>query len=166
MYLFAPSWAASALSLAESDELRITTGTSFQAGFARIRSRISRPVFLGKFKSRMARAGQPSVPAPISSRNRRALSPSTATNSSQSTLCSSSANRRRSTSPGLSSARKIQGGGEVSSVSVRLPIRYREMEGSALSERGFDPDSSSIAFDNLLADCQAKPSSAILGAGM
>jgi hypothetical protein len=166
MYLSAPSWAASALSLAESDELRITTGTSFQAGFSRIRCRTSRPVFLGKFKSRMASAGQPSVPAPMSSRNLRALSPSAATNSSHSTLCSSSATRRRSTSPGLSSARKIQGGEEVSSVSVRLPIRYREMEGSALSESGFHPDSSPIAFDNLLADCQAKPSSAVFGAGV
>jgi hypothetical protein len=166
MYLLAPSSAVSALSFSESEELRMTTGTLFQAGFSRIRCRTSRPVFLGRFRSRMARAGQPRVPAPMSSRNRSAFSPSAATNSSQSTLCSSSATLRRSTSPGLSSARKMHGTGEGSSGSVYLPIRYREMEGCALSRCGFNPDSPSIALNDLLADRQAKASTAVLGAGM
>jgi len=107
-YWLTPRRAASTWSFFASDEVRITIGTRLHRALRRNRARTSRPDLLGRLRSTMIKSGQSTDSASSSSMSRIAFSPSPATISSPSMLCSSRALRTKFASAGLSSTRRIK----------------------------------------------------------
>src|SRR6266568_2722364 len=148
------------------DELRTTIGMCFSAGSSFTRASTSRPLSLGRFRSRRTRSGGFAPPCrPSLRRNSMASMPSLATDTSHGS--SRTASMTRSTSPGLSSTRRMCIRRALFVASMALAVaREGELERGARAGLGLDPDPPAVALDDLLADGEADAGAGVLGAGV
>src|SRR3990172_2597332 len=140
----------------------------FSPGSAFTMLSTSRPLSLGRFKSRRTRSGSLApVCRPCLRRKSIASIPSLATETSHGK--SRIASMTRSTSPGLSSTRRTCIRRTVLVVSpmallVAAFAREGEQEARARARPGLDPDPAAMALDDLLADGEADAGARVLGA--
>src|SRR5947209_2431541 len=155
IYLVAPSFFASLISLGASDELRITTGTEAHFGLARILSSTRSPLAFGRLRSRTTNSAQGTSPPSTLATNLSACSPSLSTIRSHWIPCSSNASRTRITSARLSSTRRMQIDLGALPASVSPFIWDRKGKRGSFSELRLNPDPPACTLDNSLANCEA-----------
>src|SRR6266496_415664 len=142
-------------------------GMCFSFGSSFTRASTSRPLSLGRFKSRSTRSGSFAATCrPSFLRNSMASAPSLATETSHRN--SRTASITRSTSPGLSSTRRrcIRRALFSSSMALTAVAREGEVELRPGAGLGLDPDPPAVTLDDLLADGEADAGAGVLGASV